>query len=65
MIYVTLEKNQIQIVNRRKIWAYMSALMPLILAMNKAAGALNKKQNLNCNISIKIGNAINLEVKND
>jgi hypothetical protein len=63
MIYISLERNRIRIVDRRKVWAAMSALMPLILVINKMVGALNKRQNLNCNISIEIGNVINLEVK--
>ncbi|MFH1504945.1 MAG: hypothetical protein ABIH08_06145 [Candidatus Omnitrophota bacterium] len=64
MIRVSLEGKRISILNRRKTYYTLSSIMPLIFKINKAMSLLNKKHNVVCNISVKIGNTINLEVTN-
>ena len=64
MIHVSLESQQINIFDRRKTYYTLSSIMPLIFKISKAMSLLNKKQNVNCNVSIKIGNTITLEVTN-
>ena len=65
MIHVSLEGNQINILDRRKTYYTLSSIMPLIFKISEAMDLLNKKHNVNCNVSVKIGNTINLEVTND
>ena len=65
MIYVSLENGRINILERRKIYASLPLIIPLVLEINKTLGRLNKANNVNCNVNIKIANTINLEVKND
>ena len=65
MIYVSLENGRINILERRKIYFSLPLIMPLVLEINKALSSLNKEHNVNCNVYVRIGNAINLEVKND
>lgn len=65
MIWVSLENGWMGILDRRKIHTSLPLIMPLVLEINKVVGLLNKTSNVNCNVNIKIGNAMNLEVKND
>lgn len=64
MIYISLEDDRIDILDRRKIYYSLPLILPLILDINKAVSLLNKKHNVNCNVNINISNTINLEVFN-
>jgi hypothetical protein len=64
MIYISLENGRINILERRKIYASLPLIMPLVFEINKALSSLNKERNINCNVYVRIANAINLEVKN-
>jgi hypothetical protein len=65
MVYISLENGRINILERRKIYASLPLIMPLVFEINKALSSLNKEHNINCNVYVRIANAINLEVKND
>lgn len=64
MIYISMENERIEILDRRKIYYSFPLLFPLILDINRAVSLLNKKNNVDCKVSVKIDNIINLEVFN-
>ena len=64
MIYISLEDDRIDILDRRKINYSLPLILPLILKINKVVSLLNKQHNVVCNVSVKIGNIVSLEVFN-
>ncbi len=64
MILISLENGRIDILDGRKIYYSLPLILPLVLDINKAVSILNKEHNVICNVSVKIGNIINLEVFN-
>jgi hypothetical protein len=65
MIYISLEKGGMKILDRRRIYYSLPLIMPLVLAINKIVTSLYKELNVDCNVYVRIGSSINLEVKND
>ncbi len=65
MIYISLENGELKIFERQKIHRSLSVVVPLVLKISEAVSLLNREHNANCNVRVRIGNAINLEVKND
>ena len=65
MIYISLENERINILDRRKIYYSLPLIMPLIFKINRIVKFLNREQNVDCNVCVRVGNIINLEVRND
>ena len=65
MIYISLEKDGINMLDKRKISYSFAKILSLIFRISKAINLLNKEHNVSFNLYVKINNTINLEVKND
>ena len=65
MIHISLRRNRIDVINKRSLNLSFPLILPLVLQISKLIYQLNRANNLSCNLVIKIGEEINLEVKND
>ena len=65
MIYISLEKEGINMLDKRKLSYSFAKIMPLILKISNAVNLLTKEHNVSFNLYVRINNTINLEVKND
>ncbi len=65
MIYISLEGGESKVLERQKVHCSLSVVVPLVLRINDAVSLLNREHNASCNVRVRIGNVINLEVKND
>ena len=65
MIHISLQRNRIDVINKRCLNLSFPLILPLALQISKLIYQLNRANNLSCNLVIKIGGEIYLEVKND
>jgi len=65
MIYISLRRNHIDVISKRSLNLSFPLILPLVLQISKLIYQLNRANNLSCNLVIKIGEEIDLEVKND
>ena len=65
MIHISLRRNRIDVINKRSLNLSFPLILPLVLQISKLIYQLNRANNLSCNLVIKIGEEIDLEVKND
>ena len=65
MIYISLEDGGIKVFDRQKIYCSLPLVMPLVFKISEAVSLLNREHNVSCGVYVRIGNTINLEVKND
>ena len=63
MIYISLEKDGINMLDKRKISYSFAKILPLILKISKVVNLLNEEHNVSFNLYVRINNTINLEVK--
>jgi hypothetical protein len=65
MIHISLQRNRIDVINKRNLSLSFPLILPLVIQISKLIYQLNRANNLSCNLVIRIGDEINLEVKND
>jgi hypothetical protein len=65
VIYISLENDRIKISDRRRIDCSLRLMIPLVLQINKTVNWLGRERNVSCNVSVKIADTINLEVRNE
>jgi hypothetical protein len=64
MIHISLTKERIGILYKRKTYTLLPFILPIALAICKIIKSMNKEYGLQCGIYIRINNTIDLEVKN-
>jgi len=65
MIHISLQRNHINVINKRSLNLSFPLILPLVIQISKLIHQLNRVNNLSCTLVIKIDGEINMEVKSD